>query len=91
MRDVGRTGRFKSDFKKVKHGDFDHERFKYAVECLAKGKPLPEDYRDHPLRGNLKDYRECHIMPDMLLIYKIDSEYQRVILTRIGNHSNLFE
>lgn len=55
---------------------------------LIKNKKLPEKYKDHQLTGNLQDYRECHVKPDLLLIYKIhENELQ---LVRLGTHSELF-
>ncbi|MBR5909213.1 MAG: type II toxin-antitoxin system YafQ family toxin [Schwartzia sp.] len=52
--------------------------------------PLPEKYHDHKLAGNYKGYRECHIAPDWLLIYKTDRAKLILVLTRTGNHSELF-
>jgi mRNA interferase YafQ len=50
---------------------------------------LAERYRDHPLRGNFKNRRECHVEPDWLLIYKLDGD--EIIFERTGRHSDLFE
>lgn len=57
---------------------------------LAEDKPLPESYQDHALVGNWKGYRECHLKPDLLLIYsKPDSHTLRI--ARLGSHSNIFK
>ena len=56
--------------------------------CLIHDKPMAEKYRDHQLTGNLKDYRECHIKPDLLLLYWIEDN--EVKLARLGTHSELF-
>lgn len=56
--------------------------------CLIHDEPMAEKYRDHQLTGNLKDYRECHIKPDLLLLYWIEDN--EVKLARLGTHSELF-
>jgi len=55
---------------------------------LAEGAPLPPRYRDHALSGDWKHFRDCHIDPDWLLIYKIDGN--DLYLTRTGTHADLF-
>jgi len=61
-----------------------------VVNLLAAGDSLPEKYKDHQLAGNWNGHRECHITPDWLLIYKIDSDILVLTLTRTGTHSDLF-
>jgi len=56
---------------------------------LTEGGALPTQYRDHPLRGKWQHYRDCHIEPDWLLIYKIDGN--DLYLVRTGTHADLFE
>lgn len=56
--------------------------------CLIHDEPMAEKYRDHQLTGNLKDYRECHIKLDLLLLYWIEDN--EVKLARLGTHSELF-
>jgi len=58
---------------------------------LAAGQTLPEEYNDHQLTGNLKDYRECHIQPDWLLMYCIEKNILVLTLQRTGTHSDLFD
>ena len=53
-------------------------------------KKLPVKYKDHPLKGEYSGYRECHIRPDILLIYKIDQQAILLVLIDIGSHSYLF-
>lgn len=60
-----------------------------VIECLMKQEPLNEKHCDHPLSGNWVGHRECHIKPDMLLIYKTDIE--SLSLERVGSHSELFK
>jgi mRNA interferase YafQ len=60
-----------------------------AVLLLADDKPLPEKNRDHALGGEWRDYRECHLKPDLLLIYR-KPEPKVLQLVRLGSHSELF-
>jgi mRNA interferase YafQ len=62
----------------------------YTVQQLASGIPLPGKYRDHALSGNWTGYRECHITPDWLLVYRIKNDILVLMLTRTGSHSDLF-
>jgi len=61
-----------------------------VLDFLAKGEKLPIKYCNHPLIGEFKDCFECHIKPDVLLIYKIEKREVLIILLRIGSHSELF-
>lgn len=75
---------FKKDYKKaVKRG----YSMKLLEEVIEK---LPEKNKDHPLIGDYAGCRECHIMPDWLLIYEIDHGELILYLTRTGSHSDLF-
>jgi len=58
---------------------------------LSKGKTLPQKYKNHPLKGNLKGYYDCHVLPDLVLVYKIEKERLVLILFDIETHSNLFK
>lgn len=66
----------------------DFEKLKSIIETLAKGLNLEIKYKDHKLSGNWGGWRECHIAPDWLLIYKIDK--QTLELARTGSHADLF-
>ena len=68
----------------------DLEKLKYVVNELANQRPLDEKYRDHELTGNYRNFRECHIEPDWLLIYRIEKGELTLALVRTGTHSNLF-
>lgn len=59
-----------------------------VISTLQEGKVLPEKMSDHPLSGQWKDHRDCHVKPDLVLIYKTDDE--AVTLVRLGSHSELF-
>lgn len=91
MLSIHESTRFKKDFKKVmREPYFDGELFEYVVTALAEQRPLEERFRDHELTGDYKGYRECHIKPDWLLIYRVYESDLVLYLTRTGSHSNLF-
>ena len=91
MRIIKRTSRFKSSFKRVsKSLSFSKEIFEYVVMALANDIPLPLHYKDHTLQGKYKNLRECHIAPDILLVYEKEDSYILLTLIDIGTHSELF-
>ena len=80
---------FKKDFKKIAKLPIpDVIEVGHVIKQLQLRKTLPEKYVDHPLSGNWQNYRDCHVKPDLVLIYKIDSNALK--LARIGTHSELF-
>jgi len=91
MRTISRTARFKKDYKREAKGQHRatlDEDLLAAVSLLASDSPLPEKLRDHPMTGEWIDHRDCHIKPDLVLIYRApDSE--RLELVRLGSHSEL--
>jgi mRNA interferase YafQ len=90
--EIERSARFKKAYKRVRQlPGFKEAVFIEVVDTLATGQKLPTKYKDHKLTGNLKDFRECHIAPDILLIYQIDSDMLILMLVNIGNHSQLFK
>lgn len=64
------------------------EKFREILEMVLRSEPLPRDLKDHPLKGSWKGYRDLHIEPDWLLIYKVDTK--NVWLTRTGSHADIF-
>ena len=93
MRTIERASAFKRDFKKTslspRHRQDLGALLTDVLGRLAQDLPLPEALRDHTLNGNWAGYRECHMKPDLLLIYsKPDSQTLR--LARLGSHSELF-
>lgn len=85
MRKIVRTNSFKRDFKK---SDNLESALVEALYLLANDKPLPDRYLDHELKGEWEDYRECHIKPDLLLVYqKLNNE---LVLYRLNSHSEIF-
>jgi mRNA interferase YafQ len=92
MLEVIESNKFKRSFKKIKQNkSFKLEKFDYAIFMLASNIMLPKNYKDHELSGKMKGKRECHISPDILLIYKIEDEFIYLELLDIGTHSNLFK
>ena len=84
------TTMFKRDIKRAKKRGCNMQLMSEVVDKLQKGEPLPEKNRDHALSGNWAGYRECHITPDWLLIYRIEKDLLILGLTRTGTHSDLF-
>lgn len=91
MRKLKTTSAFRTDLKKLSKSEVDET--KIVVTKLQKDEPLDVKYRDHDLHGNYEGYRECHIRPDLLLVYKKGSEGELLILTlyRISSHTNIFD
>jgi mRNA interferase YafQ len=92
VRTIERSSAFKRDFKREAKGRHEQtldEALRPVIAALASNRPLDPRYRDHGLSGELTNYRECHIKPDLLLIYrKPDAHTLR--LARLGSHSELF-
>ena len=91
MRTIRRTAAFKRDYRREKRGRFaktvDAELVRIVAELAADRAPAPR-HRDHALGGQWKDHRDCHIRPDLVLIYrKPDTEH--LDLVRLGSHSEL--
>jgi mRNA interferase YafQ len=62
----------------------------FAIDTLAAGKGLPPEYKDHQLSGELREYRDCHIKGDLVLIYQIRNKELILVLADLGSHSELF-
>jgi mRNA interferase YafQ len=88
MYQIFRTSAFKKDYKKLSPQD--KEEVKRIIIRLANNEVLDPKYKDHKLIGNYKDCKECHIKPDLLLIYRIDTNILELALARTGSHSELF-
>lgn len=80
---------FKKDFKRIKKRGYDISLLENVITKISNGETLEEKYHDHMLNGDWKGYRECHIAPDWLLIYKIIDDELILLLTRTGTHSEL--
>ena len=91
MRTVSYTKRFKKDYRREKsgrRGSALDARLEAVVALLADDRPLPDKNFDHALTGNWKDHRDCHVWPDLVLIYRKPDE-DSLELVRIGSHSEL--
>jgi len=86
---IFKVSSFKKDYKKLDPSD--KEALKSVIRILANGETLEERFKDHNLIGNYLGCRECHVKPDLLLIYKIDNNILELALVRTGKHSKLFK
>ncbi len=84
------TTQFKKDYKQAVKRGCNIPKLKKVISMLADGETLPQKYSDHALKGVFDGYRECHIEPDWLLIYKITEDVLVLSLYRTGTHSDLF-
>ncbi|MBA3722086.1 MAG: type II toxin-antitoxin system YafQ family toxin [Parachlamydiaceae bacterium] len=82
------NSRFKKDFKKYQHNQTIIDELDKIIGLLRDKKKLPEKYKDHALSGDYVGFRECHVKPDVLLVYDFDDKF--IYLIRLGSHSELF-
>ena len=90
MRTISRTNQFKRDYKREARGQHRmilDEPLSIVINHLMSDTPLLPHYRDHALAGNWLDYRDCHLKPDLVLIYQITDD--ALNLVRLGSHSEL--
>ena len=94
MRTIRYTNQFKRDYKREKSGKSRHhaknldDALMEVVHLLAADTPLPASKRDHPLGGEWSDHRDCHVRPDLVLIYR-KPDAANLDLVRLGSHSEL--
>jgi mRNA interferase YafQ len=88
MSKIFQTSRFKKDVKKIKSRGKDIEKLQSVVKIILAGEPMEDRYHDHPLSGKWTGSRDCHIEPDWVLIYRMESDC--LYLERTGSHSDLF-
>ena len=62
-----------------------------VIIMLSKGETLPAKYKDHQLKGDLREYRDCHIKDDWVLIYKIENDVLTLVLSQTGTHSDILD
>jgi mRNA interferase YafQ len=84
------TTQFERDRKKAKKQHKDFDALEEIMKKLISDQPLDPRHKDHPLKGNWKGCRDCHVQNDWVLIYRIDEDKQTIIFERIGSHSELF-
>ena len=89
MRTPNYTTQFERDLRLLQRRGKDIAQLKEVLTTLINEEPLAERYRGHPLKGNYKDRRECHLEPDWLRIYKLSGG--EIFFERTGRHSDLFE
>ncbi|MCH5283735.1 MAG: type II toxin-antitoxin system YafQ family toxin [Treponema sp.] len=80
---------FKRDMKSLSEDE--RQETREVIQILARGEELDEKYHDHQLKGKLKSFRDCHIRPDLVLIYRISGDVLELYLYRIGSHSKLYK
>lgn len=88
MRTAIRGTQFRRDVKLAQRRGKDMNKLRNLILLLLEGQPLPPNHKDHPLQGRWREYRDCHIEPDWLLLYKIEGN--NLHLVRTGTHSDLF-
>ena len=88
-KEIRKTTQFKKDFKRISKDIKKVEALLEIVRMLAEGKVLPKENKPHPLGGDYKNYMECHLGDDYLLIW-YDKEKDIIKLVRLGSHSELF-
>jgi len=83
------SGAYKRDYKRLKHDSAGLEALREILDTLVKGGALPKKANDHALSGDWRGYRECHVKPDLLLVYKIQDNGE-LLLARLRKHGSLF-
>ncbi len=92
MLKIARTSQFKRDYKrelKGRHKATVENDLKKVLISLVQDEALEEKHKDHALTGNWKDHRDCHIKPDLVLIYRVVEDENVLRLTRLGSHSEI--
>jgi len=83
------SSRFKRDVKKMEKRGKDMRKLRDVLTLLIEERPVPETLRDHPLRGDWAGFRDLHIEPDWLLLYRVAGD--ELQLARTGTHADLFK
>ncbi|MGI6671258.1 MAG: type II toxin-antitoxin system YafQ family toxin [Christensenellales bacterium] len=84
------SNQFKKDLKLAQKRGLQMERLREVINTLASGQRLADKHRDHGLTGDYRGFRECHVEPDWLLVYRVDIDELELFLFRTGSHSDLF-
>lgn len=90
MLEIIPSNQFKKDLKLAKKRGLNLSLLRDVINTLAQHQKLEAKYRDHSLTGEYRNFRECHIQPDWLLVYRIDNDALSLFLFRTGTHSDLF-
>lgn len=91
MYKVYSTNTFKKDIIKAKKSGLNINELNSVIKSIANNEILDTKHKDHALKGNWIGYRECHIRPDWILVYRIVNEKLLLVLQRTGTHSELFK
>ena len=89
MHEIRFTAQYKTAQKKL--SEKDKALVDAVADKIARGEKLPKKYRDHALSGNWRNHRECHVKPDLLLLYRIEKEQLVLVLVNVGKHSAAFK
>ena len=90
MLDIVASNQFKKDLKLAAKRGLKLDHLNEVVTALARQEKLDDKYRDHNLTGDYRGFRECHIEPDWLLVYRVNDQALELFLFRTGSHSDLF-
>jgi mRNA interferase YafQ len=90
MLKISFTNQYLKDLELMKRRNLPKSELDEVVKLLSEEQPLLPKHKDHALTGNFSGYRECHIRPDWLLIYKKDKKILTLVLIRTGTHSDLY-
>jgi mRNA interferase YafQ len=90
MFEIKYTRGYLRDLKRAERRNFPLHELDDVVRMLAAGQSLAPKHKDHALKGEWRGYRECHIRPDWLLIYRIDHQVLTLVLVSTGTHADLF-
>lgn len=85
------TSNFKKNYKLIVKRGYNIKKLEKVIDMLAEETPLPATYHDHPLKGKYEGYRDCHIEPNWLLVYKKFEDLLVLVLTATGTHDDLFK
>jgi mRNA interferase YafQ len=88
MRNPVVGSRFKHDAKRMERRGKEMSKLRKVIHLPIEGNPLPSEFKDHLLSGDWKHFRDCHIEPDWVLIYKVDGD--ELYLVQTGTHADLF-
>lgn len=84
------TMKFRKDYKRAQKRGWNMDLLEEVIDVLLAEKPLDPRYHDHPLIGDYAGFRECHVLPDWLLIYKAESDTCILVAAATGTHADLF-
>ena len=90
MLKISFTNQYLKDLELMKRRNLPKSELDEVIKMLSEEQPLLPKHKDHGLKGNFSGYRECHIRPDWLLIYKKDKHFLTLVLIRTGTHSDLY-